>query len=452
MAEAGEPVPFWDEVVSHALSSMNPWRPWARLPAGRLRALMARVDWPDILPSEEDQFEALFELSDDRTERIRGALPLSERVAFQQTYFDAVEGLIAALREAGPALPEGLRARDLAEYAVQRGVIDAAAAARLAGEPGLLTRAGCLVSFEDVLCRSLARAEQAEVEALLDPIAVRDSDDLPESSALGVVVHHPRFGLGVIVGADCSPRTLSVRFVDERRELTGEACQFRSARVAFVAAALALCRGRIGDMPEDAFFELIEPLGWGTRSTDRVALATALSARTTLRERLAAEGCFWSLRRRLRRRIEAWESESGQQIAAGDDSFGDLLSHVIGLGRAEVEANLAEPERALGRAERRDYQESFAYVLLGASERAERAEIEGLLHELAATDPEVTGRLREHPRFGLGLSAEHGGAVFWDREVEEEKRAELDALAGALADDPIVRPAQPSLETRLPVE
>lgn len=36
--------------------------------------------------------------------------------------------------------------------------------------------------------------------------------------------------------------------------------------------------------------------------------------------------------------------------------------------------------------------------------------------------------------------------------AEEEKRAELEALAGALADDPIVRPAQPSLETRLPVE
>jgi hypothetical protein len=34
----------------------------------------------------------------------------------------------------------------------------------------------------------------------------------------------------------------------------------------------------------------------------------------------------------------------------------------------------------------------------------------------------------------------------------EEKRAELEALAGALADDPIVRPPQPALEVRLPVE
>lgn len=32
------------------------------------------------------------------------------------------------------------------------------------------------------------------------------------------------------------------------------------------------------------------------------------------------------------------------------------------------------------------------------------------------------------------------------------KRQELEALAGALADDPIIRPEQPVLEFRLPVE
>jgi hypothetical protein len=38
------------------------------------------------------------------------------------------------------------------------------------------------------------------------------------------------------------------------------------------------------------------------------------------------------------------------------------------------------------------------------------------------------------------------------REAREQKRAQLETLAGALADDPIVRPAQPPLEARLPVE
>ncbi|WP_437330325.1 hypothetical protein [Sorangium sp. So ce381] len=37
-------------------------------------------------------------------------------------------------------------------------------------------------------------------------------------------------------------------------------------------------------------------------------------------------------------------------------------------------------------------------------------------------------------------------------EALEKKRAELEALAGALSDDPIARPVQPLLETRLPIE
>lgn len=38
------------------------------------------------------------------------------------------------------------------------------------------------------------------------------------------------------------------------------------------------------------------------------------------------------------------------------------------------------------------------------------------------------------------------------REAREKKRAELETLAGALADDPIRRPEQPMLDVRLPLE
>ncbi|MEO5729019.1 MAG: hypothetical protein ABI134_35605 [Byssovorax sp.] len=37
-------------------------------------------------------------------------------------------------------------------------------------------------------------------------------------------------------------------------------------------------------------------------------------------------------------------------------------------------------------------------------------------------------------------------------QARQQKRAELEALAGALADDPLVRPEQPALETRLPIQ
>jgi hypothetical protein len=37
-------------------------------------------------------------------------------------------------------------------------------------------------------------------------------------------------------------------------------------------------------------------------------------------------------------------------------------------------------------------------------------------------------------------------------QARQQKQAELEALAGALAGDPIVRPEQPALETRLPIQ
>jgi len=39
-----------------------------------------------------------------------------------------------------------------------------------------------------------------------------------------------------------------------------------------------------------------------------------------------------------------------------------------------------------------------------------------------------------------------------DEPLRQAKRAELELLAGALAEDPVVRPPQPVVETRLPVE
>jgi hypothetical protein len=52
----------------------------------------------------------------------------------------------------------------------------------------------------------------------------------------------------------------------------------------------------------------------------------------------------------------------------GDDGFGDLLAHIIGLGREEFHATLNDPKRAKRRAERGDFTESFSYCLPTASE------------------------------------------------------------------------------------
>jgi hypothetical protein len=47
----------------------------------------------------------------------------------------------------------------------------------------------------------------------------------------------------------------------------------------------------------------------------------------------------------------------------GDDGFGDLLSHIIGLGRTEYERVLANPKLAATRADNNQFKECFSYCL-----------------------------------------------------------------------------------------
>jgi hypothetical protein len=57
-----------------------------------------------------------------------------------------------------------------------------------------------------------------------------------------------------------------------------------------------------------------------------------------------------------------WES-GGETCGCGDDGFSDLIHHVIGLGREEYEASLADPMRVIKRGQEGRYEESFGYCI-----------------------------------------------------------------------------------------
>jgi hypothetical protein len=57
-----------------------------------------------------------------------------------------------------------------------------------------------------------------------------------------------------------------------------------------------------------------------------------------------------------------------------------------------------------------------------------------------------------HRRIEVTVSWREVGSPPITDEVRRRKRAELENLAGTLADDPLVRPPQPVLENRLPLE
>ena len=57
------------------------------------------------------------------------------------------------------------------------------------------------------------------------------------------------------------------------------------------------------------------------------------------------------------------EEATGERTGCGDDGFGDLLNHVIGLGREEYEAAMKDPMRVIKRGQAYNYKESFGYCI-----------------------------------------------------------------------------------------
>lgn len=116
-------------------------------------------------------------------------------------------------------------------------------------------------------------------------------------------------------------------------------------------------------MPLDEFWKVVKELNWGHKSdgpdktTDYTAMKRALMQKF---DRAGAErlhNTFDAVRSPLYKALD--KEVSG----TGDDGFGDLLAHIIGLGKEEYERNLANPKLAQERVNKHRYEESFSYCL-----------------------------------------------------------------------------------------
>lgn len=61
--------------------------------------------------------------------------------------------------------------------------------------------------------------------------------------------------------------------------------------------------------------------------------------------------------------VEKVESETGESTECGDDGFGDLMAHMVGLGKEAYEAALADPMLVIKRGQNHEYEECFSYCL-----------------------------------------------------------------------------------------
>lgn len=114
----------------------------------------------------------------------------------------------------------------------------------------------------------------------------------------------------------------------------------------------------------ERFWALVAEVDWATRQKHPIEEGERFLRQRLTREEAAA---FWehlqTLRFNLHDVLLHYEEESGEEFATGDDGFDDLVCHIIGLGQQEYEAVLADPHRAIERAEAGDYRESFRYLV-----------------------------------------------------------------------------------------
>lgn len=103
------------------------------------------------------------------------------------------------------------------------------------------------------------------------------------------------------------------------------------------------------------FWNIVESCGWGTKTVDYNQIKKDLIKNLTLQES---------------RRFFKVFSEKEQELSIalfkhiknlGDDSYSDLISHIIGLGKKTYYQTLYSPDLGKERALKYDFVESFRY-------------------------------------------------------------------------------------------
>ena len=106
------------------------------------------------------------------------------------------------------------------------------------------------------------------------------------------------------------------------------------------------------------FWALTEDIGWGTKTTNYNQVRKYLRQHCNEAEIRRMNNIRADL-------VHALYEPCFNKVTLGDDSYDDLLNHIVGLGKAEYKAVLADPELAAARANKDDFEESFSYCFHG---------------------------------------------------------------------------------------
>ena len=129
-------------------------------------------------------------------------------------------------------------------------------------------------------------------------------------------------------------------------------------------------------MSDAEFWDVIADIGWDGKSQDWDKIKKKLLTTLSPDQIESLNGAFEKAKGGLYKKIDLWEKEEEieaeedgrrpRTLGLGDDSFSDLISHIVGLGKAEYDAVMKNPELAYKRAVGRGpdgFTESFSYAI-----------------------------------------------------------------------------------------
>jgi hypothetical protein len=118
-----------------------------------------------------------------------------------------------------------------------------------------------------------------------------------------------------------------------------------------------------GTCTKDQFWAEVERLGWGTKTTDYEAIKAEILERWDSEFLRTFKELYYEFEGKLYERVSNYAQANNYYSELGDDGFGDLISHVIGLGYQFMEEGMEHPRRVIDRGRAYDFTEKFSYSL-----------------------------------------------------------------------------------------
>lgn len=125
---------------------------------------------------------------------------------------------------------------------------------------------------------------------------------------------------------------------------------------------------RTGACTEEVFWEEVAAIGWGTETTDYKTVKPRLLDLWDNDFITSFRDLLHDAENRLYHRVEEYERANDVSCGQGDDGFGDLIAHCVGLGREYYERCMENPGLVVERGHAKygtpeSFTENFGYCI-----------------------------------------------------------------------------------------